>query len=47
VETPVLNKAVAEASGVLLAWLLLGAHEGLRINEVAAVRGEDFRSGQL
>lgn len=47
VETQVLGEALRLASGDVLAWMLLAAYEGLRLSEVAAVRGEHFRGGQL
>jgi integrase len=41
VSTPDLYRAIDAAHGDLQAWLILAAYAGLRVHEVAKVRGED------
>lgn len=47
IDTDLLARAVATATGDLRAWLILGAYEGLRLSEIAAFRGEQLQGDRL
>ena len=47
VTTPQLTACVHAATGDLRTWLLLGSYEGLRVHEIAKIRGEELRGAHL
>jgi len=42
-----LARALDAAQGDMYAWLILGAYMGLRVHEIAKIKGEDFTGDQL
>jgi integrase/recombinase XerD len=47
ITTTQLDAALETATGDVLAWILLGAYQGLRVSEAAAVAGQHVGAGQL